>query len=187
LTQVSALQTDCDNYETEIQTLFREIKEKNLDMNVLTEAFEKRGSPPSLPLPSLVLSSLLAVGISSGELINELEATNLRLNSHLAKQVAMLQRQEEMILNLQTMEDKNKRDVCHPLPPLPLLISFSSLFSWRTIVSSILSSCLSQRLCRSYLLLFFLCFSNSPFLLGLLISLQPTAPPKRLREGKVCK
>jgi peptidoglycan hydrolase CwlO-like protein len=54
LQQVSALQTDCDNYETEIQTLFREIKEKNQDMNVLTEAFEKRGLPLSYYLAPLL-------------------------------------------------------------------------------------------------------------------------------------
>lgn len=58
----------------------------------------------------------------SGQLINELEANNLLLNSHLSKQVVTLQTQEKTIhqlnetineLNhqLETLKDSTQRDV----------------------------------------------------------------------------
>lgn len=111
LEQLSTYKSDCENYESEIHNLFQEKKDLTTDMNILTEAFEKRG-----------LSPCLLIDESTGELINELEANNLLLNSHLSKQVGTLKSQEEIIQQLNetihelthqltSLKDSTKRDV----------------------------------------------------------------------------
>lgn len=48
LQQIGTYQIDCENYENEIQNLFKEKKEITNDLNILTEAFEKRGTHSTL-------------------------------------------------------------------------------------------------------------------------------------------